>query len=199
VVVEVCLHATVSLDIVVVVVVHLCAARAASCTTRPAPTALTTSCPLWAGVCPPGSLEMVSPRAPSTGSVRTSASVFVCVCVPVLCTPREPIVCVPRSRGVLRYRSAVRNSWGTYWGEDGFFRIVRGVDNCAIEEDGDWAGTVTVCKPTLCCNSARLGAFLQCFSLLLPVLCSAVPAASSFEDDDVALPPFNPVLLPQML
>ena len=32
----------------------------------------------------------------------------------------------------------VRNSWGTYWGEDGFFRIIRGVDNCAIEDDGTW-------------------------------------------------------------
>jgi len=59
----------------------------------------------------------------------------------------------------------VRNSWGTYWGEDGFFRIVRGVDNCAIEEDGDWA----------------------------------VPAASSFEEEDLSLPPFNPLVLPGTL
>jgi len=28
----------------------------------------------------------------------------------------------------------VRNSWGTYWGEDGFFRIVRGLNNLRIEE-----------------------------------------------------------------
>jgi len=28
----------------------------------------------------------------------------------------------------------VRNSWGTYWGEDGFFRIVRGKNNLRIEE-----------------------------------------------------------------
>uniref|UniRef100_K3WI24 cathepsin X n=1 Tax=Globisporangium ultimum (strain ATCC 200006 / CBS 805.95 / DAOM BR144) TaxID=431595 RepID=K3WI24_GLOUD len=27
----------------------------------------------------------------------------------------------------------VRNSWGTYWGEDGWFRIVRGVNNLGIE------------------------------------------------------------------
>lgn len=32
-----------------------------------------------------------------------------------------------------------RNSWGTYWGEKGLFRIVRGVDNMAIEEDCGWA------------------------------------------------------------
>ncbi|RLO14029.1 hypothetical protein DYB28_007325 [Aphanomyces astaci] len=28
-----------------------------------------------------------------------------------------------------------RNSWGTYWGEGGFFRIVRGVNNLGIESD----------------------------------------------------------------
>lgn len=33
----------------------------------------------------------------------------------------------------------VRNSWGRYWGEDGFMRIVKGVDNIAIEDDCNWA------------------------------------------------------------
>lgn len=28
----------------------------------------------------------------------------------------------------------VRNSWGSYWGEDGFFRIIRGENNLGIEE-----------------------------------------------------------------
>ena len=32
-----------------------------------------------------------------------------------------------------------RNSWGTYWGEDGWFRIIRGVDNLGVEEQCDWA------------------------------------------------------------
>lgn len=32
-----------------------------------------------------------------------------------------------------------RNSWGTYWGEQGWFRIVRGTNNLAIESGCDWA------------------------------------------------------------
>lgn len=31
-----------------------------------------------------------------------------------------------------------RNSWGTYWGEDGFFRMKMHHDNLAIETDCDW-------------------------------------------------------------
>ena len=33
----------------------------------------------------------------------------------------------------------VRNSWGTHWGEEGFFRVCRGVNNIAIESDCSWA------------------------------------------------------------
>lgn len=32
-----------------------------------------------------------------------------------------------------------RNSWGTYWGEMGWFRIVRGINNLGIEAHCDWA------------------------------------------------------------
>ena len=36
----------------------------------------------------------------------------------------------------------VRNSWGTHWGEDGFFRVCRGSNNIAIESDCSWATPV---------------------------------------------------------
>lgn len=32
-----------------------------------------------------------------------------------------------------------RNSWGTYWGIDGFFKIVRGKNNLAVESDCSFA------------------------------------------------------------
>lgn len=33
----------------------------------------------------------------------------------------------------------VRNSWGTWWGEGGWFRIVMGVNMLGIESRCDWA------------------------------------------------------------
>lgn len=40
-----------------------------------------------------------------------------------------------------------RNSWGTYWGENGFFRIKMHSDNLGIESDCDW-GVPTLDKPS---------------------------------------------------
>ena len=33
----------------------------------------------------------------------------------------------------------VRNSWGSHYGEDGFIRVIRGINNIAIETDCAWA------------------------------------------------------------
>ncbi|CAM9903217.1 unnamed protein product, partial [Phaeothamnion confervicola] len=33
----------------------------------------------------------------------------------------------------------VRNSWGEYWGEQGFFRIVRGSNQLLLESNCAWA------------------------------------------------------------
>lgn len=33
----------------------------------------------------------------------------------------------------------LRNNWGEYWGEDGFFRVERGVNALAIEDECYWA------------------------------------------------------------
>ncbi|KJE88537.1 papain family cysteine protease [Capsaspora owczarzaki ATCC 30864] len=41
----------------------------------------------------------------------------------------------------------VRNSWGSFYGEDGFFRIKMGGDNLAIETDCSW-GVPTLTKPS---------------------------------------------------
>jgi cathepsin X len=33
----------------------------------------------------------------------------------------------------------LRNSWGTFWGDNGYAKVVRGINNIAIESNCDWA------------------------------------------------------------
>jgi cathepsin X len=41
----------------------------------------------------------------------------------------------------------VRNQWGTWWGENGYARIIRGINNIGIESDCAWAIPIT--KPVV--------------------------------------------------
>jgi C1A family cysteine protease len=43
----------------------------------------------------------------------------------------------------------VRNSWGTHWGEQGFVRVIRGINNIAIESDCAWAVPKNTWSPVL--------------------------------------------------
>jgi cathepsin X len=36
----------------------------------------------------------------------------------------------------------IRNSWGSHWGEQGFFKLIRGVNNLNIESNCTWATPV---------------------------------------------------------
>jgi len=49
-----------------------------------------------------------------------------------------------------------RNSWGTYWGENGFFKVARGVNNLGIEEECSWAVPTTAWKSDMLDKTDKL-------------------------------------------
>merc|ERR1719253_2339565 len=49
-----------------------------------------------------------------------------------------------------------RNSWGTYWGENGFFKIAKGVNNLGIEEECAWGVPKATWKKDLLESEDRL-------------------------------------------
>lgn len=66
----------------------------------------------------------------------------------------------------------VRNSWGTYWGDQGFIKVCKGVGNIAIESYASWATpvdtwttplmhTTTIAEQTNSSNDATVYEFPQ--------------------------------------
>lgn len=47
----------------------------------------------------------------------------------------------------------VRNSWGTYWGDQGFIKVCKGVNNMMIESDGGWVTPKDTWSPQVWYNT----------------------------------------------
>ena len=46
----------------------------------------------------------------------------------------------------------MRNSWGEYWGEMGYFKIRRGLNQLGIESDCSWAKVGKYTDTNIPCN-----------------------------------------------
>jgi len=68
-----------------------------------------------------------------------------------------------------------RNSWGEYWGELGFFKIVLGEDQAAIEEECAWATPATWSEDNFPCEEDGTG----CLEGSSNPFASASPAQAS--------------------
>jgi len=57
-----------------------------------------------------------------------------------------------------------RNSWGSYWGEHGFFRILMGSNNNGIETDCDWGVPILPSEKPVNNNVIQVGGDSEAFA-----------------------------------
>eukprot|EP00827_Trimyema_finlayi_P002942 TRINITY_DN261_c0_g1_i14.p1 TRINITY_DN261_c0_g1~~TRINITY_DN261_c0_g1_i14.p1 ORF type:complete len:711 (-),score=357.79 TRINITY_DN261_c0_g1_i14:19-2013(-) len=87
----------------------------------------------------------------------------------------------------------VRNSWGTYWGDQGFAKIVRGVNNIGIESDctaGIVKDTWTNAKhePKLQTNSQNIRKPYMNSEFIKQDIPDLLPAENSIEEENASYP-----------
>jgi len=79
-----------------------------------------------------------------------------------------------------------RNSWGTYWGETGFFKVSRGENNLGIEEECSWG--VPAKANTITNNSHKLGlADFAADGLVTSQMLGETPTVDGFDEAETLI------------
>ena len=107
-------------------------------------------------------------------------------CSPLLAPPPMLLAanCLPAGRSPAMCR-IIRNSWGTFWGQLGFFKLERGVNALQIEA-GDcwwamlpgWLGAKSTMSATICPGSYEFGLAEELACLLATTHCVAQVCAA---------------------